>query len=93
MFDGAIAGNVRQVGIQALAVATAILYSGVMSFVLLKAIALVVPLRATAEDEAEGLDMTMHGEEAYLHAGVMEAFEEPGQTETPGAVIQAPIEA
>ena len=67
VFDGAIAGNPGQVGIQAAAVLTAIVYSGVMSFILLKLISLFVPLRATVADEATGLDVTMHGEEAYLH--------------------------
>jgi Amt family ammonium transporter len=67
VFDGAIAGNPGQVGIQAAAVLTAIVYSGVMSFILLKVISLFVPLRATVADEATGLDVTMHGEEAYLH--------------------------
>jgi len=69
VFDGLIAGNPGQVGIQAAAVGTAIVYSGVMSFILLKLIGLVIPLRATPEDEITGLDITMHGEEAYLHAG------------------------
>jgi Amt family ammonium transporter len=67
LFDGAIAGNPGQVGIQAAAVLTAIVYSGVMSFILLKVIGLFIPLRATAADEETGLDVTMHGEEAYLH--------------------------
>ncbi len=66
-FDGALHGNPAQVGIQAAAVATAIVYSGVMSFILLKVISLFMPLRATTGDEATGLDVTMHGEEAYLH--------------------------
>ena len=66
-FDGALHGNPAQVGIQAAAVATAIVYSGVMSFILLKVISLFIPLRATVGDEATGLDVTMHGEEAYLH--------------------------
>ena len=43
----------------------AIVYSGVMSFVLLKLIGLVIPLRADADDEITGLDETQHGEEAY----------------------------
>jgi Amt family ammonium transporter len=38
-----------------------------MSFILLKVISLFLPLRATVGDEATGLDVTMHGEEAYLH--------------------------
>ena len=67
LFDGALHGNPAQVGIQAAAVLTAIVYSGAVSFILLKLISLFIPLRATAADEATGLDVTMHGEEAYLH--------------------------
>jgi Amt family ammonium transporter len=67
VFDGALHGNPAQVGIQAAAVATAIVYSGGMSFILLKVISLFIPLRATSADEATGLDVTMHGEEAYLN--------------------------
>jgi Amt family ammonium transporter len=69
LFDGAIAGNPGQVVIQGAAVLTAILYSGGMSFVLLKLIGIVIPLRATTADESVGLDITHHGEEAYLHTG------------------------
>jgi ammonium transporter, Amt family len=69
VFDGLIAGNPGQVGIQAMAVLTAIVYSGVMSFVLLKVINMVIPIRADASDEGTGLDLTQHGEEAYLHEG------------------------
>jgi len=67
VFDGALHGNPAQVGIQAAAVLTAAVYSGAMSFVLLKLISLFVPLRASTADESTGLDVTMHGEEAYLH--------------------------
>jgi ammonium transporter, Amt family len=53
-----------------------------MSFVLLKLISLVLPLRATSGDETTGLDISMHGEEAYLHAeggstGLHSALAEP----------------
>ena len=67
VFDGLIAGNPGQVGIQVLAVGTAIVFSGVVSFILLKVIGLFMPLRATLSDEGTGMDVTMHGEEAYLH--------------------------
>jgi len=67
--DGLLFGNPGQVGIQATAIAAAIVYSGVMSFVLLKVIGVVIPLRAADPDETAGLDITQHGEEAYLHAG------------------------
>jgi Amt family ammonium transporter len=69
VFDGLIAGNPGQVGIQAMAVLTAIVYSGGMSFILLKVINIVIPIRADASDESTGLDLTQHGEEAYLHEG------------------------
>ena len=68
--DGVLYGNPGQLGIQAVAVLAAILYSGVMSFILIKIVGAVVPLRAEPQDEAAGLDITQHGEEAYLHADV-----------------------
>jgi len=67
--DGLLFGNPGQVGIQATAIAAAVVYSGVMTFVLLKVIGVVIPLRAAGADETAGLDITQHGEEAYLHAG------------------------
>jgi Amt family ammonium transporter len=67
--DGALYGNPGQLAIQGAAVLAAIAYSGVMSFILLKLISLVLPLRASEVDESEGLDITQHGEEAYLTAG------------------------
>ena len=70
--DGVLFGNPKQILIQGTAVLAAIVYSGVASFVLLKAIGLVMPLRATADEEASGLDIALHGEEAYLHAGGMD---------------------
>src|SRR6187455_2344058 len=63
VFDGLIAGNPGQVLIQGTAVLTAIVYSGAMTFVLLKVIGMVIPLRATVQDEGTGLDITQHGEE------------------------------
>src|SRR5215510_11882854 len=63
--DGLLFGNPGQLGIQAVAVLAAILYSGIGSIVLLKIVGLVFPLRAEADDEASGLDITQHGEEAY----------------------------
>jgi Amt family ammonium transporter len=67
--DGALFGNPHQLVIQSAAVLAVAVYSGVVSFVLLKVISLVTPLRATAQDEASGLDVSLHGEEAYLHEG------------------------
>jgi ammonium transporter, Amt family len=65
--DGALHGNPRQLLIQATAVAAVIVYSGVVSFVILKVMSLITSLRPSAEDEMQGLDISLHGEEAYLH--------------------------
>jgi len=67
--DGALFGNPGQIVTQATAIGAVAIYSGVVSFVLLKVISLVTPLRATEADEAAGLDISLHGEEAYLHEG------------------------
>ena len=66
---GALFGNPKQLVVQIAAILAVMAYSGVVSFVLLKAISLVTPLRATDQDESSGLDISLHGEEAYLHEG------------------------
>jgi len=65
--DGLLYGNPRQLLIQLVAVAAAWIYSGAASFVLLKLVNVVLPIRATKSEEMEGLDVTQHGEEAYIH--------------------------
>jgi ammonium transporter, Amt family len=66
--DGLLFGNPGQFVTQAVAVGAAIIYSGVLTFVLLKVVALVFPLRASQSDEQVGIDLIAHGEEAYIHA-------------------------
>jgi Amt family ammonium transporter len=63
--DGLLAGNPRQLGLQALGVAASLAYSGVVTFVLLKALGAVAALRAPVNAEGLGMDVTQHGEEAY----------------------------
>ena len=63
--DGLVYGNAAQLGDQALAALAAPMYAFVATFLLLKAIGLVMPLRATERQEALGLDVIYHGEEAY----------------------------
>ena len=57
--------NPAQLGIQGVAVLASIVYSGALTFVLLKLIGAVVPLRTDAEEESTGLDVTQHGERGY----------------------------
>lgn len=54
-----------QVWIQAKAVLTTIVWSGVVSFLAYKLVDLTIGLRVSEEDEREGLDITSHGETAY----------------------------
>ncbi len=66
--DGLLFGNPGQLVTQLVAVLAAILYSGVLSFVLLKIVGAIIPLRAERDQESMGMDLTQHGEEAYVHA-------------------------
>jgi Amt family ammonium transporter len=63
--DGLVAGRPIQVGLQLVAALAALGYSAGVSWLLLRAIALVVPLRADRRQEGVGLDVVEHGEEAY----------------------------
>jgi Amt family ammonium transporter len=64
--DGFVYGNAAQLADQALAALAAPLYAFGATFLLLKAMALVMPLRVSEREEALGLDVTQHGEEAYV---------------------------
>ena len=56
---------IGQVWIQAKAVLTTIVWSGVVSFVSFKLVDLVVGMRVPEDEEREGLDITSHCETAY----------------------------
>lgn len=58
-------GSLKLVGIQAAAVAATVVYSGIMSFALLKIIGAVTPLRVEEAEEFDGTDLSEHGERAY----------------------------
>ena len=54
-----------QVWVQAKAVLTTVVWSGVVSIVAFKLVDMTIGLRVSEEDEREGLDITSHGETAY----------------------------
>ncbi len=64
--DGLFYGNAAQLGDQALAALATPAYAFVGTFALLKLVSLVMPLRADERQEAIGMDVTQHGEEAYV---------------------------
>jgi ammonium transporter, Amt family len=59
---GLLEGNSGQVLIQLYGIAVTAVWSGVATFIILKVIELVVPLRVSQQNEIEGLDVTQHGE-------------------------------
>jgi Amt family ammonium transporter len=63
--DGLIYGDAGQLGSQALAALAAPAYAFAMTYALLRIIQAVTPLRGTEHDEAVGMDIVHHGEEAY----------------------------
>lgn len=52
----------EQLGIQALSIVVAAAYCAAMTWVLLKLVGLVLPLRVSADEERQGLDLALHGE-------------------------------
>ena len=52
-------------GVQAIGVAVTLGYCGGVSFLLLKLTDRVVGLRVTREQEREGLDIVLHGEQVF----------------------------
>jgi Amt family ammonium transporter len=63
--SGLIDGNPGQVGTQLLAVSATWIYSGVVTFVILKIVDAFVGLRVEESEEEEGLDASQHGEVAW----------------------------
>ena len=83
--DGALLGNVRQLGIQGLACAATGAYAAVVTYGILKLVDATVGLRVPGPEEREGLDITQHGEEAYGESsgGMSHELEESAPEEKP----------
>ncbi len=54
-----------QMGAQLVSVVFTVVYSGVLSFAILKVVDAVVGLRVSDEEEEQGLDLTQHSEQGY----------------------------
>jgi len=59
---GALEGNVAQIKLQLIGVVLTLVYSGVMTYVVIKVVGLFTSIRATDAEEREGLDLAHHGE-------------------------------
>ena len=60
--SGLLEGNPHQVLAQLCGIVATLLWSGTLTYVVLKIISAIVPLRVRKEDEVMGLDVTQHGE-------------------------------
>jgi len=63
--NGLFYGNPGQLTAQIIAIVVVALYSFVGSYVILKIVGAITPLRVTHEEEEAGLDISQHGEHAY----------------------------
>jgi Amt family ammonium transporter len=93
--DGALFGNPKQLGIQALACAASAAYAAVATFGILKLVDATFGLRVAESDEREGLDSTQHGEEAYgeSSAGVSHEMEELEPAPAPTRLVSPQVPA
>jgi len=60
---GLLEGNTGQLWLQFIGVSFTIIYTAVLTYVILKIVNLITPLRATLEEETQGLDLNQHGEQ------------------------------
>jgi Amt family ammonium transporter len=58
-------GGVTQLSVQALGIATVVVFVLAVMFVVFKTIDKMVGLRVSREEELKGLDITQHGMESY----------------------------
>jgi ammonium transporter, Amt family len=58
-------GGLHQLQLQCIGVISTLVYSGIMSFVILMVTKLLVGLRVGEEEEREGLDLVLHGEQIF----------------------------
>jgi ammonium transporter, Amt family len=60
-------GSLALVGKQSVGILSTLLYSGVLSYGILKVVSLITPLKADEQDEWSGLDQAEAGERAYIN--------------------------
>ncbi|MDP6691968.1 MAG: ammonium transporter [Alphaproteobacteria bacterium] len=59
---GLLEGNAGQVGLQLYGIGVTIVYSAIVTFILVKLVGAVMGLRVEEDEEREGLDTSLHGE-------------------------------
>ncbi|GBC81631.1 Ammonium transporter NrgA [bacterium HR10] len=89
--DGALFGNPGQLLVQLIGVVATWVLAAAMTFLILKVVALVTPLRVTEEEEIAGLDLVLHGEVAYnfLSPGMGGTAHVPARSDAAVAPVRA----
>ncbi|MEX2160166.1 MAG: ammonium transporter [Dehalococcoidia bacterium] len=65
-FEGLMEGNASQLGDQLAAIGIVAAYSFIMTSIILKVLDVTMGLRVSDDEEVAGLDVTQHGERAYV---------------------------
>lgn len=82
--NGLLYGHAAQLGWQAIAAMAGPAYAFVGTYLILRVVGLVMPLRVSPHEEALGMDVVQHGEEAYTSGEgailVVPELEEPVAT-------------
>ncbi len=87
--DGLLAGHPAQLGIQAVAVVASIALAAIGTVVIFVIVRALFGVRPEVRDEITGLDVTEHGEEAYL-GGDLGGLAGPGMAIGEGVVLSSP---
>jgi Amt family ammonium transporter len=64
-FGGEMQSIGAQLSVQIVGVLTTLIYTGVVSFIVLKILDVIMGLRVSDEQETEGLDLALHDEKGY----------------------------
>ncbi len=64
-WDGLIFGETKLFAAQLIAIAVTIAFAAIATFLIMHVIKLIMPIRTKSADEAQGLDLSEHGEMAY----------------------------
>jgi ammonium transporter, Amt family len=87
---GLLEGNASQLLNQGIGVAISIGVAVVATFVILKVVDIAIGVRVSEEDEAQGLDLSQHGEEGYnLDLDLMSPSATMREASSPGLVTAA----